>query len=98
MPDREEVFGFVESLWPDSPNSDNELKLKEYLDDMFRASEDTTDWKQKYEELDSSWRKRYADRFNGKQEASVIENDLIAEEEPEIKKRSYDDLFELKGV
>lgn len=98
MPDREEVFGFVESLWPDNPNSDNELKLKEYFDDMFNASADSTNWKQKYDELDSSWRKRYADRFNGKQEPSVIENDLIDEEEPELKKRSYDDLFELKGV
>lgn len=46
------------------------------------------DWKAKYEENDSMWRKKYKDRFLNKE----IPNDDPEEEQPK-KKLRYEDLF-----
>lgn len=39
--------------------------ISDTLDDYETKSKDTTDWKTKYSELDSTWRKRYKERFFG---------------------------------
>ena len=44
----------------------------------------------KYDENDAKWRKRYVDRFNGKQE----EEEDDSYELPDPPKKSYLDLFE----
>lgn len=74
--------------------TDESLTLLEDVSDTFASFEnetkDKTDWKAKYNELDSSWRKKYRDRFmNG----SADEEDDYSEEEGRKVPRRYEDLF-----
>ena len=64
--------------------------LSDTMTDYDNKSKDSTNWKEKYEENDAKWRKRYVDRFNGKQE----EEEDDSYELPEPPKKSYLDLFE----
>lgn len=52
--------------------SDEALAFMENFTDTFNSltaeKNDGTDWKQKYEENDAAWRKRYSDRFWGTEE------------------------------
>ena len=70
------------------------MTLLEDVSDTFTSFEnetkDKTDWKAKYNELDSSWRKKYRDRFmNG----PADEDDGFSEEEERKVPRRYEDLF-----
>lgn len=74
--------------------TDESLTLLEDVSDTFTSFEnetkDKTDWKAKYNELDSSWRKKYRDRFmNG----PADEEDDFSEEEERKVPRRYEDLF-----
>lgn len=65
--------------------------LSDTMTDFDTRTKDNTNWEQKYQENDAQWRKRYADRFNGR-----VEDDDVDEsyELPEPPKKSYLDLFE----
>ena len=65
--------------------------LSDTMSDYDSRSKDNTDWKTMYEENDASWRKRYADRFNGKREDEDDEDDSY--ELPDPPKKTYLDLF-----
>ena len=76
--------------------SDDTLTLLEDITDTFDDYEgktaDTTNWKDKYEELDASWKKKYRDRFfntTKEEDETDVENDAP-------KKYSFDSLFETK--
>ena len=43
--------------------SDEAIALIEDVSDTLDSMNDTTDWKQKYEEKDAEWRKKYTERF-----------------------------------
>ena len=43
-------------------NDDDSISLLEDISDSL--TDDTEDWKAKYDELDASWRKRYMERFS----------------------------------
>lgn len=47
--------------------SDDNISLLEDVSDTIDSFSDTEDWKTKYEENDASWRKRYKERFEGKE-------------------------------
>lgn len=64
--------------------------LSDTITDYDNKSKDNTNWKEKYDENDAKWRKRYVDRFNGKQE----EEEDDSYELPDPPKKSYLDLFE----
>lgn len=71
-------------------NSDGALSLLEDVSDTIKDFEerDSEDWKAKYEENDSKWRKKYRDRFEN------CEPDIEEKKEKEtIEVKSYDDLF-----
>lgn len=65
--------------------------LSDTMSDFDSRTKDSINWEEKYKENDASWRKRYADRFNGK---SVEEDEDDSYELPEPPKKSYLDLFE----
>lgn len=83
--------------------NDEDISLLEDMtdtyDDLSSKVTDNTDWKQKYEELDKSWRQKYVDRFNGKvesdedmqDEASSADQKRIEYEMP----KTYADLFKV---
>ena len=56
---------------------------------------DNENWKQKYEELDATWRQKYRDRFMNSQ---TTEEDVIEEQEDNVETdgelKEYDELFE----
>lgn len=76
--------------------SDEAISLLEDVTDTFADYEtkvaDKTDWKTKYDEMDTSWRKKYMDRFSGKTGEEIKE-----EQEEQIKDdsepRTFDELF-----
>ena len=76
--------------------SDEAISLLEDVTDTFADYEtkvaDKTDWKAKYDEMDSNWRKKYIDRFSGKTGEEVKD-----EQEEQIKDdsepRTFDELF-----
>lgn len=58
------------------------------LTDFETRTADNTNWHEKYDELDATWRQRYHDRFTGATENE--ENEV-----PEVtEKLTYDSLFE----
>lgn len=63
--------------------------LSDTMNDYDTRTHDQTDWEQKYKDNDASWRKRYADRFNGK----PVEEEDDSYELPDPPKKTYLDLF-----
>ena len=82
-------------------NSDEALQIIEDFTDTFdnlgtqNDNNDNENWKQKYEELDATWRQKYRDRFMNSQ---TTEEDVIEEQEDNVEAdgemREYDELFE----
>lgn len=82
-------------------NSDEALQIIEDFTDTFdnlgtqNDNNDNENWKQKYEELDATWRKKYRDRFMNSQ---TTEDDVIEEQEDNVESdgeiKEYDELFE----
>ena len=74
--------------------SDDNISLLEDVSDTIDSFSDTEDWKTKYEENDASWRKRYKERFEGKEDDSP-------ESEPEIEHHEsptkFEDLFTVES-
>lgn len=84
---RDELITAVNTIIGETPD-DNGLSLLEDISDTFASYDDTEDWKTKYEENDAEWRKRYKERFEGK-EVIVEENE---DDEPK-EKAKFEDLF-----
>jgi hypothetical protein len=74
--------------------SDDNISLLEDVSDTLDSFLDSEDWKTKYEENDASWRKRYKERFEGKEDDSP-------ENEPEIEHNEsptkFEDLFTVES-
>lgn len=74
--------------------SDDNISLLEDVSDTIDSFAESEDWKTKYEENDASWRKRYKERFEGKEDDSP-------ESEPEIEHyespAKFEDLFTVES-
>lgn len=86
-------------------DTDEDLKnIEDFTDtyDDLTSKTDTENWKQKYEDNDAEWRKKYKDRFfEETNETSVSEVDTPPENSDELESESeevkeYADLFEEK--
>lgn len=63
--------------------------ITDTLTDYEAKTNDTTDWKQKYEDNDKQWRERYKERFFS---GEKVEEEEEEQDEPEPP-LSFDDLF-----
>lgn len=102
---REEYLKRIQDMIGDDA-SDESVSFLEDLTDTYndletRANGDGNDWKEKYEENDKAWKKRYMQRFfsgNGysqlEDETTVLTPDEIALEKAE--NITVDELFEEK--
>lgn len=81
----EKVKGYVGDR-----TDDETISLIEDISDSIEVSDDTENWKEKYEALDNEWREKYIARFS---EPSETTEDTIEIEEA-TETNSYDDLFE----
>lgn len=92
---REEILEAIRSRIGED-TSDESISLLEDITDTMKDYEtrvaDKTDWKNKYDELDATWRRKYIERFSGK-----TGEDIKNEQEEQIKDdsepRTFDELF-----
>lgn len=92
---REEILEAIRSRIGED-TSDESISLLEDITDTMEDYEtrvsDKTDWKNKYDELDATWRRKYIERFSGK-----TGEDVKNEQEEQIKDdsepRTFDELF-----
>ena len=77
--------------------NDDAISLMEDVSDTLGDYEskinDTTDWKQKYEENDKAWRNKYVTRFT---QGVISEDPEEEEEEEKTPPRTYNELFSIK--
>lgn len=71
---------------------DETIEIIEDISDSVGASDEESEWKQKYEENDKMWRDKYISRFFEKKEDELETPTEHEEEEKEYS--SYEDLFE----
>lgn len=100
---KEELVQALSALIGETPD-DTGLSIIENLTDTISDYEsktvDVSEWENKYNELDSSWRKRYKERFLGSTDAEheTTGGEAKKEQEEDVKKDSeeltFDDLFE----
>ena len=85
-------------------NDDDSISLLEDISDSL--TDDSEDWKAKYDELDASWRKRYIERFSNlspdpdtsevvevEQTSATEDTDIVDEAEETI---TIDDIVDVK--
>ena len=94
---REDLMKIIESKIGDDTSDEALSVLEDFADTLNNYEDlvkDTVDWKQKYNELDAEWRKRYRERFfSGTSPEDALddqEDDVIDDAE----KRTFEDLFE----
>lgn len=95
---REEILESLRGRFSEEP-TDNDIALLEditdTLTDFEEKTSDATNWKNKYEENDKAWRKKYSDRFFSKDVDENVNPDYSddLDNKPMIK---FDDLFTVK--
>ena len=72
--------------------SDSAISFVEDISDTFNSLSEQENWKQKYEQNDSEWRKKYRDRFLSG-ESSSHDDDSGDTNEP----LTYEKLFNVEG-
>lgn len=72
--------------------SDSAISFVEDISDTLNSLSEQENWKQKYEQNDSEWRKKYRDRFLSG-ESSSDDDDSGDENEP----LTYEKLFNAEG-
>lgn len=95
---REEILKSLRGRFGEEPTDDDIAMLEDITDtftDFEEKTSDVTNWKNKYEENDKAWKKKYSDRFFSK---DGDENNIHYEsDEPEDKTvKTFDDLFTVK--
>lgn len=94
---REDLLNGAKAIFGDS-ETDEVLEflgdITDTLDDYENKVKDKEDWKAKYEENDSNWRKKYKERFFSSNEPKPDDSldDLNEPDEPESPK-NFSDLF-----
>lgn len=88
---REEFKEKLLELFGEEPTDEQLAVIEDYVD-TFEDEEDESGWKEKYEQLDKSWRKKYRDRFLGKENPKKEDE----EDEEDEEKTKYEELFEEK--
>ena len=96
---KDEILAQMNSILGDNTD-DNVLALIEDVSDTYsdlseRAS-DQTDWKQKYDDLDKSWRDKYRARFFGAKPDDEDEIKPKSQEEDKPAPKTYMDLFKVE--
>lgn len=86
----QEITTAMNTLLGDAP-TDEGLALLEDITDTMNAN-DNENWRQRYEDNDAQWRKRYKERFMNPPDNTGDDPDIEVKKVP----RSYDDLFKVK--
>lgn len=87
----QEIIDALKSSFGESPD-DTQLAMLEDVSDTFTDLNERSgeDWKTKYEENDKAWRKRYTERFSGKDDS---ESETTGDDPETTKLLTYESLF-----
>lgn len=95
---REEILESLRGRFGEEPTDDDIAMLEDITDtftDFEEKTNDATNWKNKYEENDKAWKKKYSDRFFSKDGGQ--NNTLYEPVEPDDEPvKSFNDLFTVK--
>lgn len=95
---REEILKSLRARFGDEPTDDDIAMLEDITDtftDFEEKTSDATNWRNKYEENDKAWKKKYSDRFFSKDDDN--DDDSDDSDDPEDKPmKTFDDLFTVK--
>lgn len=87
----QEIIDELRESFGESPDDIHLAMLEDVSDTLIDLNEKSgEDWKTKYEENDKAWRKRYTDRFSGKDDT---ESDPIGDDSEPPKSLTYESLF-----
>lgn len=93
----EEILESLRGRFGDEPTDDDIAMLEDITDtftDFEEKTSDITNWKNKYEENDKAWKKKYSDRFFSKDDGKVYP---VGQEDLDDKPmKTFDDLFTVK--
>lgn len=90
---REDLLKSLNALIGDNSTDENLAILEDVTDtlkDYEEKTADQTDWKTKYEQNDSDWRKKYKDRFLS---GGTIKDEQEEDVEKDSKHLTFDSLF-----
>lgn len=87
----QEIIDALKESFGESPD-DTQLAMLEDVSDTFTDLNEKSgeDWKTRYEENDKAWRKRYTDRFSGKDDPELNPIEL---DHDSPKPLTYESLF-----
>lgn len=92
---REEILESFRTRLGENPDDDSISFLEDVIDTLndfeTRAKGDGTDWKNKYEENDANWRKKYTERFFSVEPEPDPKPE--PKPEPDDTPRTFSDLF-----
>ncbi len=92
---REEILEAIKSKIGEDTSDDSISLLEDItdtIDDYETRVADKTDWKNKYDELDATWRRKYIERFSGKS-GEDIKNEQEEQIKDDDEPRTFDELF-----
>lgn len=92
---REEILEAIKSKIGEDTSDDSISLLEDItdtIDDYETRVADKTDWKNKYDELDATWRRKYIERFSGKS-GEDIKNEQEEQIKDDSEPRTFDELF-----
>lgn len=95
---REEILESLRGRFGDEPTDDDIAMLEDITDtftDFEEKTSDATNWKNKYEENDKAWKKKYSDRFFSK-DGGGNDNPCYSDESEDKPMKTFDDLFTVK--
>lgn len=82
--DSDETIGFIEDM-------------KDTYDDLANKANDTTDWKQKFEDNDKAWREKYKERFFSSGDGSGESGETYNEDDGDDNApKTFEDLFSVQ--
>ena len=95
---REEILESLRGRFGEELTDDDIAMLEDITDtftDFEEKTNDVTNWKNKYEENDKAWKKKYSDRFFSK-DGGENDNPGKPVEPDDEPIKSFDDLFTVK--
>lgn len=90
----DEIMAMIKERIGDATDDDTITFIEDIndtLNDYSARTADATNWRQKYEENDAEWRKKYRDRFFG---AENPEEEVIEDTDEVQTPTKFEDLFE----
>lgn len=89
---KEDILSAIKEQFGEEPN-DAVISILEDVSDTIDGVNKGEDWKEKYEENDRNWRKKYTERFVASPVNDTQQETEQSETEPDEEPKTFEDLF-----